>query len=160
MYVNSLFRDLAEKSGAAHHATARLWQPAPPSPKHTLHHSQLSVMTPHCTCDELEAFRAAPRSRRESTSRRRVKWKGCAAGWHLAADHHSLGKLRQEPVGVLNLSASKRQPTISFQDHHHLPSSLHGADLHNFESIPAGENRVTSTRVFSRLKRPPSSNPS
>ena len=81
MYVNSLFRDLAEKFVAAHHATARLWQPAPPSPKHTLHHSQLSLMEPHCTCDELEAFRAAPRSRRESTSPRRVKWKGCAAGW-------------------------------------------------------------------------------
>jgi hypothetical protein len=125
MYVNSLFRDLAEKFVAAHHATARLWQPAPPSPKHTLHPCPLSLMEPDCTCDEIGPFRAAPRSRRESTSRRRVKWKGCAAGWHLAADHHSLGKLRQEPVGVLNLSASKRRPTISFQDHHHLPSSLH-----------------------------------
>ena len=76
-----VFRSLAEKFVAAHHATARLWQLAPPSPKQTLHPCPLSLMEPDCTCDEIGPFRGAQRSRRESTSRRMVELKGCAAGW-------------------------------------------------------------------------------
>ena len=79
--AHSFFHDLAKRFVAAHGATARLREPAPPSTKHTLHPCPLSLMEPDCTCDELGPFRAAPRSRRDSTSRRGVKLKGCAAGW-------------------------------------------------------------------------------
>ena len=79
--AHQFFHDLAKRFVTAHHATARLREPAPPSTKHTLHPCPLSLMEPDCTCDELGPFRAAPRSRRDSTSRRGVKLKGCAAGW-------------------------------------------------------------------------------
>ena len=79
--AHQFFQDLAKRFVTAHHATARLREPAPPSTKHTLHPCPLSLMEPDCTCDELGPFRAAPRSRRDSTSRRGVKLKGCAAGW-------------------------------------------------------------------------------
>ena len=76
----SFFQYLAKRFVAAHRATARIREPAPPSTKHTLHPCPLSLMEPHFTCDELGPFRAAQRSRRDSTSRRGVKLEGCAAG--------------------------------------------------------------------------------
>ena len=75
----------------AHTETRRVRRAAPPSSHHNLQLLQLSRAKLMRTCEERGAFRAAERSRRDSTSRRGVKSKGSAAGRaSLHPDHFTL----------------------------------------------------------------------